>query len=352
MSIVKKSLALGFWACAVLILLSGCLKGKSQKTQEINLAIWSNYVEPSLLEKFTAQTGFKVNISNYTSNEELLAKIQAGSSGIDVAVPSDYMVSIMIKLNLLQELDSQRIPNRDLIASEFLNLNFDPQNQFSLPYAWGAAGIAVNRELFKDEVKGWKDIFQNKELSGKLSLLDDVREVTAAALKMHGYSVNTVKKEELKQAQAALIAVKPRVKMFRSDALDALLKKEVAVAQVYSTDGLMAARKSEGKIEFILPEEGGTWALDTLVILKSARNREGAHKLINFLLSSDVNLSFVKNMLAGPVLKNTREKLPVDLRKNPALFPAKSVLSKLESIVDLGEATRLYDEIWTIMKTQ
>jgi spermidine/putrescine transport system substrate-binding protein len=357
MSIAKRKFVRfleGLFLFSMVLFLMGCFESKktASEAQEVSLAIWGNYLTDDLIKKFTQQTGIKVNVSNYTSNEELLAKVQAGSSGIDIAVPSDYMVSIMVKLGLLHELDSQQIPNRELVSPEVLGQKFDPQNKYSMPFAWTTAGIAVNRELFKGKIKSWRDVLANPALKGKISLLDDVREVTAAALKMHGYSVNTVNPLELKKAEATLISAKPLVKMFRSDTIEALIKKEVAVAHSYSADALQAANQTKGKIEYILPEEGGTKAIDTLVILKGAKNIAAVHKLINFLLSSEVNVSFVTNQMGGPVLKATRALLPADLQKNASLFPSAAQLSKFEGIEDVGDSTKMYDDLWTRVKTE
>ncbi|OFZ13578.1 MAG: hypothetical protein A2X86_10800 [Bdellovibrionales bacterium GWA2_49_15] len=334
------------------IVFTACMKQEMPASKVVNLSTWSNYVDQELLKEFEAQTGIKVNLSIYSSNEELLAKIQAGASGIDVAIPSDYMVEVMQKLNLLSEMDLALIPNKELVNQEFLKQSFDPGNKYSLPYAWSTAGIAVNRDLYKGVIKSWKDVFLNPALKGKLSFLDDVREVTAAALKMHGFSVNTTTPSELKLAEATLVEVKPRVKMFRSDTVEALLKKEVAVAHSYSSDALQAARTSGGVIEYILPEDGGTRALDNLVILKGHQNREGAHQLINFLLSLKANVSFVKTVLGGPVLKTTRQELPAEIQNNRSLFPSNEQLARFESIIDLGEATGLYDKLWTKIKVE
>ena len=356
MSINKKrslQIFLGFGLFALCFAgFTGCTRAeKAPAANVVNLAIWGNYVTPELIKKFEVETGVKVNISNYNSNEELLAKIQAGASGIDVAVPSDYMVRILTKLGLLHEIDKAKIANMAQVMPDLLRQDFDPENRYSLPYTWSTAGIAVNRELYTGEIKGWKSIFTDVRLAGKMSLLDDVREVLAAALKYHGHSVNTIKPEELKEAEATLLEVKSRVKMFRSDTVDALLKKEVAVAHAFSTDALQAAAKSGGKIEFILPEEGGTRAIDNLVILKTSKNLEAAHKLLNFMLSPEVNVSFVKTVWGGPILKTTKDQLPEAMRTSPVLFPSAARLSKFEAVLDLGSNTRLYDELWTRVKT-
>lgn len=329
----------------------GAASSAKKAEREVNLAIWANYLSPETQERFTKETGIKLRVSNYSSNEELLAKIQSGASGFDVAVPSDYAVEQMVKLGALQALDMSKIPNRTGLDAAFLKQEYDPENKFSLPYAWTTAGIAVNRDLFKGSLKGWKDLFGNKDLAGKISLLDDVREVTAAALKMHGFSVNTTNPAELDKAKATLKEVRARVKMFRSDAIDPLVNKEIAVAQTYSGDALQAARKSGGKVEYLLPEEGGTRAIDNVVILKSAKNVDEAHQLINFLISKETNVAFVQAVFGGPVVVATKAALPPELQANPALFPPPAVMSKLERIKDVGEATKLYDRLWTEVKT-
>jgi spermidine/putrescine transport system substrate-binding protein len=354
MSILKSGLKI-LPICLALIF-AGCTKNKDSQTQkgprQVNLAIWGNYLSPEMVQKFTEKTGIQLNISNYTSNEELLAKVQAGAAGIDVAVPSDYMVSIMAKLELLEPIDKAQVPNSKNLLTEVTQQSYDPGNQFSLPYSLATAGIAINRDLFKGTIKSWKDVFNNNEIKGKVSLLDDVREVTAAALKFHGFSVNTTKPAELKKAEETLLKMKSKVKMFNSDTIEALLKKEVAVAHAYSTDALQAAAQSNGTIEYILPEEGGTRSVDSLVLFKTAENKKEAYELMNFLLSTDANVSFVKSIWGAPVLKETRASLPDNVKNNKALFPTQSQISKFENIIDLGDNTRLYDELWTKVKTE
>lgn len=320
--------------------------------RELNLAIWAAYLSPEIQEAFTKETGIKLNVSNYVSNEELLAKLQAGASGIDVCVPSDYMVEVMIKTDLLQPLDLKQIPNVSGLDPQVMHQEFDPENRYSLPYTWITSGIAVNTELYKKPIKSWKDLLTQKDLAGKFSLLDDVREVTGAALKIHGYSLNSTDKNQLEKAKATLREARERIKMFRSDTIDPLVNKEIAAAQAFSTDALQAAQKSGGKIRFILPAEGGTRTIDNMVIPKGAKNLKEAHELINYLLSSKANLSFVKTMFGGPVVKSVKTQLPPVLQKDPALFPPPAQLRKLERLKDLGPATRLYDRLWTELKAE
>jgi spermidine/putrescine transport system substrate-binding protein len=319
---------------------------------ELNLAIWANYLSPEMAKKFTDETGIKLNISNYSSNEDLLAKIQSGASNIDVAVPSDYMVEILIKQNLIAELNKTLVPNLNGLDPKYLSRPYDPKNTFSLPYAWSTSGIAVNRELFQGKIESWKDVFESEALKGKISLMDDTREVIGAALKSNGASLNSVNPDEINKARETIIRAKKNVKLFTSDAIDILINKEVAVAEAYSSDAINAWNKSNGKIEYIIPKEGTSFAIDNIVILKNTKKIEAAHKLINFLLSEAANLNFVQTQFGGPVLKATRSKLNEKLKNNKALFPDSEIEKKFESIHDLGTATQLYDEAWLAIKTE
>lgn len=350
-NIVSKSV-LALALSTVALALTGCTK-KTESTghpRELNLAIWGNYLRPEIQAQFEKETGIKLNISNYSSNEELLAKVQAGASGIDMAVPSDYMVEIMAKTHLLEPLDMAQIPNKTQISEDLLNPGYDPGNKFSLPYAWSTAGLAVNTELYSKPITTWKQFFESKDLKGKISMLDDVREVMGAALKANGSSVNTTNADELKKAKATLVSAKANIKMFRSDTIEALVNKEVAIAHAFSTDALQAMAANP-KIIYIVPEDGGTRAVDTMVILKGAKHPKEAHELVNFLLRPESNLEFVKAVRGGPVLKSTKQNLPVELQNNNALFPSEAQLAKLERIEDLGDKTEVYDQIWTEVKS-
>jgi spermidine/putrescine transport system substrate-binding protein len=353
-------------AAAILVALTGCTKSTPQDgspagtaakaagpEKVVNLAIWGTYLPDHFEEMLLKDTGLTVKISHYASNEELLAKVQAGAAGIDVAIPSDYMVNVLAKLQLIQPLDKSLIPNMSGIDPQFMKQSYDPENKYSLPYAWSTAGIAINRDLYKAEINSWKDVFSRKDLAGKISLLDDVREVTGAALKANGFSVNSTNPAELAKAEATLKEFRPRLKMFRSETEDLLVNKEVAIAHVYSVDGMRANRRAGGNhIEYKILDEGGTKAIDNAVILKSAKNVAEAHTLINYFYRPEINIAFVEAIMAGPVLIGTKAKLPKALAENRALFPSTAVMNKLESIHDVGESTRLYDRLWTELKTE
>jgi spermidine/putrescine transport system substrate-binding protein len=321
-------------------------------TKVVNLAIWSNYIKPEVLEEFQKRTGLKVQVSNYSSNEELLAKLQAGASGYDVVVPSDYMVFAMSKLGLLKELDFTQIPNFKSIDPQFTKKQFDPANKYSVPYDWGTTGIAINRSLYKGKISGWKDLFNNVDLAGKMTLLDDVRETIGAALKSQGLSLNSKNPADLKKAEELLLKVRPRVKAFTSEPMMPLVNGETAVAHAYMSDALQAGKQTAGKIEYIIPEEGATLWIDNLVIPNGAQNTAAAHALINFLLEPKIGVQTTLAVLVAPTNKDAYQLLPSDLQSNPVLFPKGPILQKLEMLEDLGESLTLWDRTWTEIKAK
>jgi spermidine/putrescine transport system substrate-binding protein len=339
-------------------LLISCTSKNNQATSDSNekktvsLFIWSNYVSEETLKEFENKYNIKVIVSNYSSNEELLSKLQAGATGYDVIVPSDYMVAIMAKLKLLVPLKKDLLENMKGIDSKFLKLAFDTNNEFSLPYGWTTTGIAVNTKYFKAELKSWKTFFENKQIQGKVNLLDDNREVFAAALKANSFSINSQNNEEIHKAKDYLKANKNQIKSFNSEPIEMLMSGEVWASQMYSSDALQAESKTKGLIKYIIPEEGCTMSVDNLAIPVGAKNIEAANLLINFLLSQDSNLAFVKKIYSGPVLLSTKSLLPSELRNNSSLFPVQSIMAKFEMLIDLGEFTRSYDQLWTELKSE
>lgn len=163
-----------------------------------------------------------MNVTNFASNEELLAKMQAGATGYDVIVPSDYMVAVMIKLGLLEPLKRSEIPRWEGLDPQFLGKEFDPQNTYSVPYGWATTGIAYNRKHFPEGIKSWKEFFENPKLKGHIGLLDDTREVFGAALKLKGQSLNSTDEKQLKEAQLYLIKNKGQIKAYLVDAFQAI----------------------------------------------------------------------------------------------------------------------------------
>jgi spermidine/putrescine transport system substrate-binding protein len=303
-----------------------------------------------MMADFEKNTGIKIVVSNYSSNEELLAKMQAGGAGFDVVMPSDYMVSSMIQLKLLKKLDLSKIPSAKSLEPRFLKKSYDPSNEYSLPFDWGTTGIAINRQLYKGNVTGWKDLFTNPELAGKIAFLDDVREVIGAALKYQGHSLNTKNPKDLEDAKKLLLQTRKRVKLYSSESLLTLTNGEAAVTQAYVSDAMQARQKMNGQVDYVLPQEGGTWWIDNLVIPATAEHVEEAHRLINFLLEPKVVAKTVQTVFVSPTSQAAMSLLPPEILNNRSMFPTEKDLAKFEMLQDLGASMQAWDKIWTELK--
>ncbi len=332
-----------------LLLLNGCRCNK-QNENELHLAIWSNYLPEEIINNFTQTTGIKIKFSNYSSNEELLAKLQAGAALYDLAIPSDYMVHVMAKLNLLHPLEKEKITQLKFLDPKFLKKEFDPENTYSLPYGWTTTGIVINKNYYKNSITSWHDLLTHSDLHQHYSLLDDSREALGIALKSLGYSINTVNPSELEKAKTVLSTAHQHVLAFSSEPLDPIRRGEVWAAHAYSSDALQAGKNPSSNIEFIIPKEGGTLAIDNFVIPQGAKNLDAAYQFINFMLTKEVNASLVKNVFIGPTILEVDTLLSDELKQNKSLFPAPEILSQCEMIHDLGDDIKLWEKIWTEIK--
>ena len=279
-------------------------------TPVVNLAIWPNYISKETIQEFEKTTGSHVQMTNFSSNEELLAKLQGGATGYDVILPADYMVFVLQKLGLVEPLDYSQIPNSQLLDPKFLKRYYDLKNTVSLPLDWGTTGFAVNRSLYKGSLRGWKDLLTQKDLDGKFSLLDDMREVIGAALKALGYSLNSKNPDELQKAKELLLGARKRVKAFTSEPIMALVNKDVAVAHAFMTDALLARQRGGESIDFVLPSEGGVLWVDNLCIPKGAQHIKEAHALINYLLEPKVNADRAMGIFVAPLSLRALSLLP------------------------------------------
>lgn len=336
---------------AILLLAFACTQ-KSEVSKTLRLAIWPSYISDEIVKSFERQTGIHVEVSNFSTNEELYAKLKAGGSVYDLVVPSDYMVQVMASEGLLEELGSSFDAVKANIDKTFLGRAYDSSNKYSIPYAWTTTGIALNKDMVKDTVSSWKALLSNKALAGKVALLDDGREVIGAALKSKGLSLNTTIEADLRSAQEILKKARSQVKLFTSEPYLALSNKEIAVAQIYSSDALQLIREGKVKIDFVMPEEGASMAIDNFAIPKGTKNKELAQKFVAYVLATSQYKVNVESRLFGPVVKGLSSELPANLKDNQVLFPKADRVSKLEQMKDLGDKSEEFDRIWTEFKAE
>jgi spermidine/putrescine transport system substrate-binding protein len=336
---------------------SGRCGDRSKLASSVSFYNWSDYIDEAILAEFEQECGVRVIYDTFSSNEDLLAKLQAGASGYDLIVPSDYMVSIMIQLGLLRELDHANIPNLVHLFARFRDLPYDPGNRYSVAYLWGTAGIAFDGDEVEPAPESLAALFdpaQAQRYAGKLSLLNDGRETIGAALKYLGYSMNSTDPAQLEEAKQVILAIKPYVATFDSDTFaDLLVSGETVVSHGWNGN-LYAARFANPtrNLQFAVPVEGLTLFTDNLVIPASAPNPYTAEVLINYLHEPE-NAARITN--ATYYATPNEAALPFiteEIHNAPGIFPPEELLARMEFINDVGEATQLYERIWTEIKAQ
>jgi spermidine/putrescine transport system substrate-binding protein len=323
---------------------------RSRLSKQLYLFNWPDYIAQEVLERFERECGVKVIVDTYDSNETLLAKLQAGATGYDVIVPSDYMVSIMIKEGMLAELDKNNLPNLKHIDPAHLGLYFDPENKYTVPYMWGTSGFMYDTAAVQRELKSWKDLFEPApDIQGKISMLKDEREVIGAALKYLGFSMNTTNPEELQKAKEVLLRQKPYVKAYTSDTnRDLLVAGEVVVAHIWTGDAIRA-RDAKPTLKYVIPEEGCTIWQDNLAIPKTSKNKYTAEVFINFLMRPDIAAINANTIKFGSTNRTAIQQRLIDpaLLNDPGIYPPDELKRKMEWMIDVGDAIELYDRIWT-----
>ena len=325
-------------------------KGAGELSDKLYVYNWSYYISESAIPNFEKEFGVKVIYDNYSSNEELLAKLQAGATGYDLIFPSDYMVGMMSEQGLLEEFDLTNIPNFKNISEKFKNLSFDPGNKYSIPYLWGTTGIGVNTEKVEEEVNSWS-ILWNEKYKGRISMLDDMRGLANPALKVLGYSINTTDPKEIEEAKQKLIEQKPLVKVYTSDTYIDLLKSgDIWLAQGYSGDVFQVTKENEA-IKYFIPKEGTDIWVDNMCIPKGAKNKYTAEVFVNYLLRPEVSAEISNFTWYANPNEASHQFIKPEILNDPSIYPPQEVLDKCEFQKDVGDATTYYEQLFNEVKS-
>ena len=316
---------------------------------QLYIYTWTQYTDEELLRTFSTQTGIKVLADVYDSNDVMLAKLQAGGGGAySVIYPSDYIVRKMVDKGLLTEINHDRLIGLDNLFPRFQNPTYDPHNRYSIPFAWGTTGLIYNSEKLKTPPEDWDYLWQNQEqLSKRMTLLNDVREVMGAVLRMLGYSYNSQNENEIKQAYEKLKILKGAIAAFDTDAWrNQIVAGDLLLAMCYSADGVKITQEYP-KFKYVIPKSGSSLWTDTIVIPKSAPNPDGAYAWFNFILRSEVSAQITQRLSIATPNRSGFEELPKKIQNNSNLFPPESLLQKCERIAPLGKIEEVYERYWT-----
>ncbi|MGD2061701.1 MAG: spermidine/putrescine ABC transporter substrate-binding protein [Acidimicrobiia bacterium] len=339
---------------------------------DLNLYNWTEYIPTGslaeeaevtdLVAKFEEESGVEVVLTEYESNEAMLAQIDAGV-GYDVVVPSDYMVSIMKDAGLLVKLNKDAIPNMSNIAELFSDPAYDSGNEFSAPYQWGTTGIGYAYGTIDDENGvSWGVIFDPdmaQPNAGFISLLDDERETMGSALKYLGYSLNTTNPDEVDEAAALIADTKERVAAFTSSGYwDLLTSGEVNVAQGWNGDFLAAYDSASTEdydayedFGYAVPVEGSAAWVDTMAIPSTAEHPCTAQAFINFMLDAENGAELTNyNYYASPNAA-AEEMIYEEILDDPSIYPPEDVMETLEFFEDLGDFANYYADAYAAAKS-
>lgn len=330
--------------------LTGC--GSSAESKgEVNVYNWGEYIDETLLDEFTQQTGIKVNYTTYSDNESLYSMLSSGTADYDVIIPSDYMISRLISEGMLEKLDFDNIPNYSYIDDAYKGLEYDPDNEYSVAYTWGTVGIIYNTTMLDYVPDSWS-VLWDENLSGQILMFDNSRDALGIALKYLGYSQNTTDEAQIKEAVDLLIEQRPLVQSYVMDQIfDKLEGGEAAVGPYYAGDAITMIAENPD-LAFVTPKEGTNLFVDAMCVPKGAANKANAEAFINFMCDPENMAKNIEFIGYSSPSSAARELLSDDLKDSEIAYPDTSLLANDDVFINLPQATLdLYDSEWVRLRT-
>ena len=335
------------------------LTGATNAQPMVNVCSWGEYIDEELITQFEEETGIMVNYQTAESNETLYSLLKSGAGDYDVIVPSDYMISQLIEEDMLSELDYSNIPNFEKISDRFKNLPYDPENKYTVPYAWGTVGIIYNTAMVDEPITSWSAMFDT-QYAGNVLMFRNSRDAMATALLYLGYSLNTTDEGELREA-FQLLADAKKNGVYQSFVMDEIYQKleggNAAIGAYYAGDYLTMLENNED-LAFVIPEEGSNWFMDAMCVLKDAPHKEEAEAWINFIASTEANLANMDYIWYASPNEEALEEYPAYYEElygeelDPEIYEImaapQEVLDRCEAYLVLPAETRaLYSTLWT-----
>ena len=331
----------------ILLLLCVFMMCGCQQTNknELNVLNWTSYIPDEVIAEFENKYHIKVNYGTYSSNEELLAKISSSKPGTyDLIFPSDYMIEVLKNRNLISKIDKTKLSNLSSINPLFLRQEYDPDNEYSLPFLMATTLIAINTENIKEPITSYNDLL-NPKYKNNIVLLDDQRIVIGAALQALGYNMNDFEDNKLEAAYRFLKDLTENVKAFDSDSPKTfLITKEVDIGLLWNAEGILAQEENPN-IKLIYPEDGYALSMDNYVIVKDAKNIDNAYLFIDYLLQDDVAKQIIESYPYISTNKNVSTLSDLEIRE--ILYHGTYVKN---NEVNGENGIRKFDKLWARIK--
>lgn len=322
------------------------------KATELNVYSWADEIPQSVFDAFTEETGIKVNVDSFDSNETMISKLAAGNSGYDIIEPSQYAVQQLVGQELIEELDKSQIEGLDGIAEKFADPSYDPGLAYSVPWVWGTTGLMYNEDCTGgEEITGWESLFDPK-WKGKVNMLDNMLAAYIAGLQVNGYDASSTDEKEIAKATESLIDQKPLLSGYNSTNYgDLVANGDVCISEAWGGTSTAKIVEANENVHYVIPEEGGSLWVDGISIAKGAPHEDAAYEFINFLLRPDIAAMATND--GGLASANADAKDHVTdqgLLSNAAVYASDEQVANADFIVDPGDAMKFYQDGWTRVK--
>lgn len=350
---MKKLLAVSLTAALMLgtMIMTGCGAGGEDKPT-LNVYNWGEYISDGTddtldtIKEFEEKFNVNVQYDMFSTNEEMYTKLKSGSVSYDVIIPSDYMISRMIKEDMLEKLDMSNIPNNQYIMEKFKATDYDPTGEYSVPYTWGTVGLIYNSTMVEETPDSWNALWDERYKDNILMFLNS-RDAFGIAEKLLGYSQNTTDEGEIRASADLLKQQKDVLQTYVMDEIfDKMEIGEAAVAPYYAGDAVTMIAENPD-LGFVIPKEGSNVFIDAMCIPKGSPNKELAEKFINFMCDTEIGVANIEKICYSTPLTNVYDALPDEVKNNPIIYPSDEVLSNCESFVNLpNETNLLIQDLW------
>lgn len=342
-----------------LIVLSICVTmmctlfiGCSKKPQEqINFFNYGENIDDETIKEFEETYNIKVNMETFDDMEAMYQKINSGAGQYDVVLVSDALMPRMIEKGLVQELNKDNIPNISQMDEQYLDLEIDPGNKYSVPYMFGTIGIVYNKDVVKEEVNSW-DILWDEKYKDQIFMFDTYRDTIGVALKKLGYSMNSTNEKEIEEAKNLLLEQRNLVNpIYGVDNGTTMIPAgETNINMIWSGEGLNLQEEYPNLV-YVVPEDGANFWIDSLCITSNAKNVEGAEKFINFVSDKESALRIADEIGYTTPNKEARLEQPEDVQNNPNAYMPEEIMNRCEIYKDFTlEIKKIYDDAWTAIK--
>ncbi|MDM8128247.1 spermidine/putrescine ABC transporter substrate-binding protein [Paraclostridium benzoelyticum] len=327
----------------------GCSKDSSEQISFLN---YGENIDKETVKEFEKKYGIKVNVETFDDMETMYQKISKGGVKYDVILVSDALMPRMIKKGLIQELNKDNIPNISQMDKDYLNLQIDPGNKYSVPYMFGTVGLIYNKDVVKEKVDSW-DILWDEKYKDKVFMFDTYRDTMGAALKKLGYSLNSKNPKEIEEAKELLIKQRETVNpIYGVDNGTTMIPSgESDINMIWSGEGLNLQDENPNLV-YVVPKEGANFWIDSLCIPKNAENVEGAEKFINFVSDKESALRIADEIGYTTPNKEARLAQPDNVKNNPNAYMPKEVMDRCEIYEDFPmDIKKIYDNAWVNIKS-